>query len=87
MPYLHDAMAFMEAHEDDENKQAFGSLEVDKFRRVVRYMETTVYADDKLLEGRRDFRAWFTEFDRRRGTDFKTTFPELLRFYEDCGQL
>jgi len=87
LPYMHSALAFMEAHEDDEDKQAFGSLEVDKFRRVVKYMETTAYADDKLLEGRRDFHAWFTEYDRRRSTDFRSTFPELVGFYESCGQL
>ena len=87
MPYMHDALTFMETHEDDANKQAFGSLEVEKFRRVVRYMETTNYDDAKLLEGRRDFYAWFTESDRRRSTDFASTFPELLDFYQSCSIL
>ena len=86
MPYMRSALAFMEANERDADKQAFGSLEVDKFRRVVRYMETTEYSDDKLLEGRRDVHAWFKEYDRRRGTDFKSTFPELVEFYEACGR-
>ena len=85
LPYMLEALQFMESHEDDENKQAFGTLEVDKFRRVVKYMETTVYPTGKLLEGRRDFHAWFTEYDRRRGTDFCSTFPELVEFYQDCG--
>jgi len=87
MPYMMEALAFMEANEDDENKQAFGTLEVDKFRRVVKYMETTMYDDTKILEGRRDFHAWFAEFDRRRGTDFRSTFPELVSFYDSCGAL
>jgi hypothetical protein len=87
MPYMLEALAFMEAHENDDNKQAFGSLEVDKFRRVVKYMQSTEYNTDKLLEGRRDFHAWFTEYDRRRGTDFRQTFPELVAFYQACGQL
>jgi hypothetical protein len=87
MPVMRSALAFMEAHEADENKQAFGSLEVDKFRRVVKYMETTELSAEKLTEGRRDFHAWFTEHDRRRGTDFAQTFPELLSFYQQCGQL
>ena len=86
MPFMHAALAFMEAHEDDHNKQAFGTLEVDKFRRVVRYMETTNYSDDKITEGRRDFHAWFTEHDRRRHTDFTATFPELAGFYRDCAK-
>ena len=87
LPYMQQALAFMEAHEDDENKQAFGSLEVDLFRRVVKYMETTEYRAEKLAEGRRDFHAWFTEFDRRRHTNFRETFPELLQFYESCSRL
>jgi hypothetical protein len=81
------ALTFMEAHEDDENKQEFGTLEVDKFRRVVRYMETTEYSEDKILEGRRDFHAWFTEHDRRRNTNFTATFPELTNFYQGCSKL
>jgi len=87
MPAMRVALSFMEAHEADEDKQAFGSLEVDKFRRVVKYMETTEYSAEKLLEGRRDFHAWFTEYDRRRSTDFRATFPELVAFYEACALL
>ena len=47
-------------------------------------METTVYPDYKLNEGRRDFYNWFTEYDRRRGTNFEKTFPELINFYYKC---
>jgi hypothetical protein len=47
-------------------------------------METTVYPDHKLKEGRRDFYNWFTEYDRRRGTNFEKTFPELINFYYNC---
>ena len=87
MPQMRDALSYMEAHEADEDKQAFGSLEVDKFRRVVKYMETTEYSAEKIAEGRRDFHSWFTEYDRRRGTDFLSTFPELADFYEACALL
>ena len=85
MPLMHSHLAFMEANESDGDKTKFGTLEVDKFRRVVRYMETTEYDEQRLAEGRRDFRAWFTEHDRRRGTDFLATFPELSDFYEACA--
>ena len=62
----------------------FTELEYEKFRRVVDYMESTVYSNDKLKEGRTDFQRWFTEFDRRRGTNFLETFPEYKKFYLDC---
>jgi hypothetical protein len=87
LPYLHECLAFMEANEDDMDKDLFGSLEVDKFRRVVRYMETTNYSSDKLYTGRRDFYAWFTEHDKRRNTNFVDTFPELVDFYNECGTI
>ena len=47
-------------------------------------MEITNYSDDRLAEGRIDFYNWFTEYDRRRGTDFNSTFPELKKFYKSC---
>jgi hypothetical protein len=34
---------------------------------------------------RRNFKAFLDEHDRRRGTDFLATFPEMARFYSGCG--
>jgi hypothetical protein len=47
-------------------------------------METTTYTQERLFEGKRDFFNWFTEYDRRRDTDFIKTFPELAGFYWSC---
>jgi hypothetical protein len=47
-------------------------------------MESSIYTPEKLKEGKRDFYNWFTEYDLRRNTNFAKTFPELLRFYNDC---
>ena len=47
-------------------------------------MESTVYDDAKLAEGRKDFYNWFTELDNRRGTNFVETFPEMEKFYIKC---
>lgn len=87
MPQMEQCLAFMEAHCSDIDKQLFSTLEVDKFRRVVRYMEITVYPQDKIDEGRRDFAAWFAEYDRRRGTEFAASFPELVGFYQECHRM
>ena len=59
-------------------------IEYEKFRRVVDYMETTHYPEEKLKEGRKDFYNWFTEYDRRRDTNFVATFPALANFYYKC---
>ena len=47
-------------------------------------MAETVYSDDKLLEGRRDFYNWFNELDERRDTDMVSIFPEYINFYRMC---
>ena len=84
MPFMQDSLKFIEDNIDDKSFSKFTNLEYEKFRRVVDYMKTTVYSDDKLKEGRKDFYNWFTEYDRRRSNNFKETFPELVDFYNSC---
>ena len=86
MPYMYDALKFMEDNLDDDRHDAFTTIEYEKFKRVVDYMAETVYSEDKLVEGRRDFYNWFNELDDRRETDFLSVFPEMLEFYRLCQQ-
>jgi hypothetical protein len=69
---------------DDNASNKFTTVEYEKFKRVVDYMAETVYSDDKLLEGRRDFYNWFNELDERRDTDMVSIFPEYINFYRMC---
>ena len=41
----------------------------------------------RLLTLQRDFHIFFKEHDRRRGTNFVKTFPELEEFYNYCGEI
>ena len=84
MSYMQSHLDFILANLDDKNRSKFNDLEYAKFERVVKYMESAIYTPEKLKEGRKDFFNWFTEYDRRRGTDFIKTFPELEKFYTDC---
>ena len=84
MPYMYSHLQFIKKNVDDKNVEKFSSLEYEKFRRVVDYMESTFYSDNKLKEGRKDFYNWFTEYDRRRSVDFVTTFPTMVNFYNSC---
>jgi hypothetical protein len=86
MPYMINHLNFILSNMDDKNRSKFSELEYEKFLRVVKYMESSIYTPEKLLEGKRDFFNWFTEYDRRRGTDFQNTFPDLVKFYNDCKQ-
>ena len=87
MPYMDESLAFMRANLNNDQSNQFTEIEYEKFRRVVKYMETTVYSNDKLKEGRKDFYNWFTEHDVRRNTDFAKTFPEMVEFYNMCSKL
>ena len=84
MPFMHTHLNFIRKNIDDNLSDKFTMLEYEKFKRVVGYMATTKYSAEKLKEGRKDFYNWFTEYDRRRGTDFLKTFPDLASFYNRC---
>jgi hypothetical protein len=81
---MYNHLNFIKDNLDDNNRFKFSELEYEKFLRVVKYMETTNYSNDKLTEGRKDFYNWFNEYDRRRGTNFEETFPQLRNFLEMC---
>ena len=87
MPYMHDALNYMKDNTDDSKSDAFSTIEYEKFKRVVDYMAETVYSEEKLLQGRRDFYNWFNELDERRETDMLSIFPEYLGFYRMCQEI
>ena len=86
MPYMEQAYQFMKDNVDDKSSKKFSSLELERFKRVVEYMRETVYPEEKLIEGRRDFYNWFNELDERRDNDMLSIFPELLGFYRLCQE-
>jgi len=86
MPYMYESLQFMKDNLDDSRPDAFTTIEYEKFKRVVDYMAETVYPEERLIEGRRDFYNWFNELDERRETDMLAVFPEMLGFYRLCQE-
>lgn len=86
MPFMYQHLEFIKDNLDEIDKYKFDKLEYEKFLRVVKYMETAVYSREKVWQGKKDFYNWFTEYDRRRGTDFVKTFPQLVDFYNQCQE-
>ena len=82
MKYMYESLEFIKDNLDDTDVNKFSQVEYEKFRRVVDYMESTVYSDEQIQQGKSDFYNWFTELDLRRGTDFLATFPEMKNFYK-----
>ena len=84
MPYMRESLEFMLNNVDNSRSDKFTTIEYEKFKRVVDYMENSNYYEHKLNEGRKDFYNWFTELDKRRNTNLLEIFPEMKGFYNLC---
>lgn len=58
-------------------------LYLEEWDQIQRFCEYLVL-DEDLTSDRADFAKFITELDRRRGTNFEKTFPELSSFYKSC---
>jgi hypothetical protein len=87
LPYFDKILDFIKDNKDEVDMTKFSDLEYEKFRRVRDYFATVEYPEDKVKEGRIDFYNWFSEYDRRRGTNFLATFPEMEEFWNMCRDL
>ena len=87
LKYFDDILKFINDNRDDADINKFSDMEYEKFRRVRDYYANVTYPEDRILEGRKDFYQWFTEYDRRRKTNFLETFPEMKEFFKECEQL
>jgi uncharacterized Fe-S cluster-containing radical SAM superfamily protein len=87
LKYFDDILKFINDNRDDADITKFSDMEYEKFRRVRDYYANVTYPEDRVLEGRKDFYQWFTEYDRRRKTNFLETFPEMEEFFKECKQL
>ena len=84
MPYMRSHLDFLDNNTDDKDRTKFTTLEKEKFKRVVDYMQSNVYDKKKLIQARKNFHCWFAEYDKRRGTDINAVFPEMKDFFELC---
>lgn len=87
MSYMDDSLQFIKDNINDEDPTKFTTVEYEKFRRVVDYMQTTHYDPKTVEQGRRDFYNWFNALDQRRDTNLLETFPEMTSFYNECELL
>ena len=66
----------------DKDYFGYSDIEIQKIKRI--YDWTTSTDEEKIVKQRYDFGKFFKEHDKRRGTNFRKTFPELEEFYNDC---
>jgi hypothetical protein len=86
---LQGHLEFMESFAEERNRpyHGFYDFERAKMRRLLEWMRTESPDSSWLNNARTDFFLHFREHDRRRGTDFLTTFPEFREFWERCASL
>jgi hypothetical protein len=60
----------------------FRDFEVQRLQRDIAWMRRDQSHDHR--QSRADFYRFFAEHDRRRGTDFLGTFPEMRAWWEEC---
>lgn len=81
---------FMKNHQmiqsDSEDIKIFDSYEISKLERIYRWYNSN--KDDHYTRSlRKKFYTFIKEYDRRRGTDFLKTFPQMKSFFEMCKDM
>ena len=74
-----DCINFMNDNLDEMH--GFKDYEVLKMRRDLQFMQK---GTDDVERKKADFYRFFTEHDKRRGTNFEETFPEMKGFWNEC---
>jgi hypothetical protein len=70
--------------ETDANRfHGFKDYEIQRLDRDIAWMRNS-QAPEELDRNRGDFYKFFAEHDRRRGTDFLATFPEMSQWWQEC---
>lgn len=78
--------AIMFAKDNESNAAGFSSIELSKMQRLTPIISSALDTAITRMH-KRDFSKYVDEYDKRRGTNFFVTFPELLDFYYYCKSI
>ena len=65
--------------------KGFSDFEISKVQRLVDWIKSDTAFDKELAM--KNFYLFFSQHDKRRGTDFLNTFPDLENFWKECKSL
>jgi organic radical activating enzyme len=87
--YVKPQLDFIYNNLEDRNvrgkeNMGFFQWEGDKFKRLYDIINEEHLDEETLRKNRSDFVIFVDEHDKRRGTNFLKTFPEMKQFYQDC---
>lgn len=82
--YLVPCLSFMKHNN-------FTVKEIENFERILQDLNKRFLNKEEFSQttstDRRMFYEYIKEYDKRRGTEFKKTFPQLIKFYEECSRV
>lgn len=82
---MYECLEFMNQHKNNLDCRFFNDTDITKWKRVIDWVELNRFKDQQLINHRGDFFMFVNEYDKRRGTNFLRTFPELTEFYNKCA--
>lgn len=82
---LEEIVAFVSENRAEKRGNVWGFYQFEeiKIRRCLEWMSQNL-DDRRLREQRAKFYRYYSEYDRRRNTNFAKTFPEMVDFWELC---
>jgi len=83
---LDNALKYMSANSTDVHGDliGFADFEIDKLKRNIDWMKSSLLSESQKQLLRSDFYAFFKEYDYRKNTNFVKTFPELQLYWKQC---
>jgi hypothetical protein len=84
---LEEIWAWMIRHVEKEDApfKGFKDYELSRLDRDISWMRDGQKLDPAyIVQNKADFYRFFQEHDRRRGTDFLKTFPEMTAWWKEC---
>ena len=72
----------------DKQHYGYSDIEIQKLKRIWDWkIAHWTEKEQQVREHRYNFGKYFQEHDKRRGTNFCKTFPELEEFYRKCLEI
>ena len=79
------AWMIRQIEQPDAPFQGFKDYEIARLDRDIAWMRDGQVLDTEYItQNKADFYRFFSEHDRRRGTDFLATFPEMSTWWQEC---
>jgi hypothetical protein len=89
--FVEEQIQFMEAHREPstpgQEYTGFYENEIYKLRRIYNIIKAEIDSGNDNTTNRKDFVLFVDEHDRRRGTNFLETYPQLTQMYTEWKNL